>query len=175
MGQIGHGTQFIMSFSSISSENQLKAVSSSTQLPTKHDRTMLEIKRFFWFTICLGIVLVLCLLYFTDTMNNGLPHSAGVPLQEVPGYLFDNGINKLNDNNELNSLISTVRGQDNSRTNVNRSRREVEKSEISKRLQDFQHEWLRQRRARVDWKNIIKPCVDNMAWGLVKDHWGKNQ
>ena len=22
-------------------------------------------------------------------------------------------------------------------------------------------------------ENIIKPCVDNMAWGLVKEHWGK--
>ena len=20
---------------------------------------------------------------------------------------------------------------------------------------------------------MIKPCADNMAWGLVKDHWGK--
>ena len=44
---------------------------------------------------------------------------------------------------------------------------------ISRRLQDFRHEWLRQRRARVDWKSIIKPCADNMAWGLVKEHWGK--
>ena len=80
---------------------------------------MLGIAQYFRFSICLGAVLVLCLLYFTGMMNNDLS-----PL-------------------------------------------------ISRRLQDFRHDWLRQRRARVDWKNIIKPCVDNMAWGLVKEHWGK--
>jgi len=44
---------------------------------------------------------------------------------------------------------------------------------ISRRFQDFRHEWLRQRRARVDWESMIKPCSDNMAWGLIKKHWGK--
>jgi len=44
---------------------------------------------------------------------------------------------------------------------------------ISRRFQDFRHEWLRQRRARVDWESMIKPCSDNMAWGLEKNHWGK--
>ena len=44
---------------------------------------------------------------------------------------------------------------------------------ISRRFQDFRREWFRQRRARVDWERIIKPCGDNMAWGLVKNHWGK--
>ena len=44
---------------------------------------------------------------------------------------------------------------------------------ISRRFQDFRHEWLRQRRARVDWESMIKPCSDNMACGLEKNHWGK--
>ena len=44
---------------------------------------------------------------------------------------------------------------------------------FSRRFQDFRREWFRQRRARVDWESIIKPCSDNMAWGLVKNHWGK--
>ena len=66
-----------------------------------------------------------------------------------------------------------MKGQDNSRNNVHQNRRQVKRSLISRRMQDFRHEWLRQRRARVDWKNIIKPCADNMAWGLVKGDWGK--
>ena len=148
-------------------------MSSSTQLPTKHDRTMLGLKRLFWLTIYLGAVLVLCLLYLTDMVNNGSPLSVVVSQKEVPGYLFGNKINKLNDNNEFKSLINTLREQDNSHNSVNNSRREAEKSEISRKLQDFRHDWLRQRRARVDWENIIKPCVDNVAWGLVKEHWGK--
>jgi len=57
---------------------------------------------------------------------------------------------------------------------VYKRRRQSEKSVISKRLRDFRHEWLRQRRARVDWNNIFEPCVENMVWGLVKDHWGKS-
>jgi len=134
---------------------------------------MLGITRYFWFTICLGAVLVLCSLYFTDTINNGLPLSAVVSLKKVPGYLFGNGISKLNNNNDFNLSINTMRRQDNSRNSLYKSRRQTEKSVISRRLQDFRHDWLRQRRARVDWKNIIKPCVDNMAWGLVKEHWGK--
>ena len=80
---------------------------------------MLRIAQYFRFSIYLGAVLVLCLLYITNMMNNDLS-----PL-------------------------------------------------VSRRLQDFRHDWLRQRRARVDWKSIIKPCADNMAWGLVKEHWGK--
>ena len=131
--------------------------------------------QYFRFSIFLGAVLVLCLLYFTDMMNNGpLPLSAVGYLKEVPGYPFGYaGINKLNNNNEFNSSINTMKGQDNSRNRVNKNRPQAEKSVISRRLQDFRHEWLRQRHARVDWKNIMKPCADNVAWGLVKDHWGK--
>ena len=44
---------------------------------------------------------------------------------------------------------------------------------ISRKFQDFRREWFRQRRARVDWQSLMKPCIDNMAWGLVKNHWGK--
>ena len=146
---------------------------SSSQLPTKHDRTMLGISRYFYFTICVGVVLVFCLLYLTDMINNGSHLSAVVSRKEVPGYLYGNGINKSNNNNEFISSINTMRRQDNSRNGVFKSRRQAERSAISRRLQDFRNEWLRQRRARVDWKNIIEPCFDNMAWGSVKEHWGK--
>jgi hypothetical protein len=105
-----------------------------------------------------------------DVKNNGQPLVGVVSPKQVPGHPFGNGITKLNNNNEFNS---SIKGQDNSRNNVDENRRQTEKSVISRRFQDFRHEWLRQRRARVDWKNIIKPCADNMAWGLVKDHWGK--
>ena len=46
-------------------------------------------------------------------------------------------------------------------------------TEAISRLEDFRREWLRQRRARVDWQEILKPCHDNTAWGQVKDGWGK--
>ena len=121
--------------------------------------------RLFCFPICLVVVLLLCLLYFTDIMNNYPPLFGVVSPREVPGHPFSSGINKLN---------NSIKGQDNSRNSVDENRRQTERSVISRRLQDFQHEWLRQRRARLDWKNIIKPCADNMAWGLVKDHWGKS-
>lgn len=49
----------------------------------------------------------------------------------------------------------------------------AQRSLIAHRFQDFRRQWLRQRRARVDWQSIIKPCSDNMAWGKVNDGWGK--
>ena len=138
---------------------------------------MLGIPQYFRFSICLGAVLILCLLYFTNMMNNGSsPLSAVGYLDEVPGDAFGHRINKLNNNtnnNEFTSSIDAMKGQGNSGNHVYKSRPQAEKSVISRRLQDFRHEWLRQRRARVDWKNIMKPCADNVAWGLVKDHWGK--
>ena len=48
-----------------------------------------------------------------------------------------------------------------------------QKSLISHRFHDFRREWLRQRRARVDWQSIIKPCVKNMVWGQGMDGWGR--
>ena len=112
-------------------------------------------------------------MYFTDMMNN-CPLLVGVtPLREVPGHPFQNGINALNSNNKFNSLVKSEKGQNSSFNNVHQNSRQAKTSLLLRRLQDFQHEWVRQRRARVDWKNIIKPCADNMAWGLVKDHWGK--
>ena len=45
--------------------------------------------------------------------------------------------------------------------------------EIWRPFQDFRYDWFRQRRARFDWQTMVKPCSDNMAWGLVKNHWGK--
>ena len=119
------------------------------------------------FSICLGIVSLLCLLHVTEMMSNDPPAA------KVPGHLFGNGINELNNDNEFNSLVNSMKGQDKCRNSVDENCRQTETSLISRRLQDFRHEWLRQRRARVDWKNLIKPCADNMAWGLVKEHWGK--
>ena len=139
---------------------------SNSQLPKNHHKSLPGMMRLLCFSICLGVVSVLCLLYATEMMNNNPP-----PV-EVPGYL--NGNNKLNNGNEFNSQINSMKGQDNCRNGVDENcRQTAETSLISRRLQDFRHEWLRQRRARVDWKNIIKPCADNIAWGSVKDHWGK--
>ena len=107
-------------------------------------------------------------------MNNDPPLSVIVSPRDVPGHPFDKGINKLNNNNDFSPLIDTIKEQDNSPNSVNENRRQTEASLISRRLEDFRHEWLRQRRARVDWKNMIKPCADNIAWGLVKHHWGKS-
>ena len=41
------------------------------------------------------------------------------------------------------------------------------------RLEDFRRDWLRQRRARVDWQEILRPCHEYTAWGQVKNGWGK--
>ena len=76
-------------------------------------------------------------------INNGSHLSAVVSRKEVPGYLYGNGINKSNNNNEFISLINTMRRQDNSRNSVSKSRRQAERSAISRRLQDFRNEWLR--------------------------------
>ena len=51
--------------------------------------------------------------------------------------------------------------------------RSPQQTEEMARLEDFRREWLRQRRARVDWQEILRPCHDNTAWGQVKDGWGK--
>ena len=130
--------------------------------------------RLLCFSICLGVVLFSCFLYFTDMMNNDPPPSAVVSPKEVPDHLFGNGINKSNNNNDFNSSTNKMKEQDNSGNGVDEILRQTDKAVISRRLETFRHEWLRQRRARVDWKNIIKPCADNMAWGFVKHHWGKS-
>ena len=41
------------------------------------------------------------------------------------------------------------------------------------RFKDFRRDWFRQHRARVDWKSILKPCINNTQWGLEKKYWGK--
>ena len=125
--------------------------------------------RFLCFSVCLGVLLLLCLLHFTDMTDNSPPFPAVVSPREVPGNQFGNRINKLNRNKKITAFINSLKRQGNSRTSVFQTK----KSLISRGLEDFQHEWLRQRRARVDWKSIIKPCADNLAWGLVKEHWGK--
>lgn len=52
-------------------------------------------------------------------------------------------------------------------------RTSISSSTILHRYQDFRSEWFRQRRARVDWRSMIRPCIDNLPWGLVKNQWGK--
>ena len=42
---------------------------------------------------------------------------------------------------------------------------------VNTRLKDFQRDWLRQRRARVDWQSMMESCKDDMAWNPVK--WDK--
>ena len=44
---------------------------------------------------------------------------------------------------------------------------------IHSRFDDFRRDWFRQHRARVDWKSILKPCINNTQWGLEKKYWGK--
>ena len=59
------------------------------------------------------------------------------------------------------------------RTGLSTFYRSPQQTEEMARLEDFRREWLRQRRARVDWQEILRPCHDNTAWGQVKDGWGK--
>ena len=101
-------------------------------------------------------------------MNNTLTLVGVVSPNQVPGHPSGKQYNF-----RFNSSLNAMKRQNHSHKNIDWSGSETEKSAISRRLQDFRHDWLRQRRARVDWKNIIKPCVDNVAWGLVKEHWGK--
>ncbi|XP_015759130.1 PREDICTED: uncharacterized protein LOC107338414 [Acropora digitifera] len=41
------------------------------------------------------------------------------------------------------------------------------------RFYDFRRDWFRQHRARVDWKSMLKPCIDNTQWGVERKYWGK--
>ena len=38
---------------------------------------------------------------------------------------------------------------------------------------DLRDQWLRMHRARADWRALLKPCSDQMAWGTFKSGWGK--
>ena len=44
---------------------------------------------------------------------------------------------------------------------------------VHSRFYDFRRDWFRQHRARVDWKSMLKPCIDNTQWGLERKYWGK--
>ena len=44
---------------------------------------------------------------------------------------------------------------------------------VHSRFYDFRRDWFRQHRARVDWKSMLKPCIDNTQWGVEKKYWGK--
>lgn len=37
------------------------------------------------------------------------------------------------------------------------------------RYADFIETWCRLKRMRMDWKQVLRPCVDNMEWGKKKD------
>lgn len=37
------------------------------------------------------------------------------------------------------------------------------------RYADFIKTWCRLKRMRMDWKHVLRPCVDNMEWGKNKD------
>ena len=37
----------------------------------------------------------------------------------------------------------------------------------------FHYNWLRMHRARTNWREILKPCSDQMSWGSLKSGWGK--
>jgi hypothetical protein len=38
---------------------------------------------------------------------------------------------------------------------------------------DFRYDWLRMHLARTDWREILRPCSNQMAWGTLKSGWGK--
>ena len=120
------------------------------------------------FSLCFGSVLFIGLLYFTDMINNNTQLVGLVFPKQVPEHPFGKQYIL-----KLNSSHNMTKAKDHSREDRVGSRSKTGQLVISRRLQDFQNEWLRQRHARVDWKNILKPCADNMAWGLVKEHWGK--
>ncbi|XP_078349987.1 uncharacterized protein LOC144634826 isoform X1 [Oculina patagonica] len=134
----------------------------------KHNKTMAGLKliHVVWFTVCFGVALMLCLLHLTNVINISTPLAAVVSLKQVARYPFGK-----QDHCQIHSLINTMTRPANS--NKDQDEHVSQMAHISCSLQDFRHEWLRQRRARVDWMNIIRPCADQMAWGSVKDNWGK--
>ena len=40
-------------------------------------------------------------------------------------------------------------------------------------IYSFHYNWLRIHRARTDWRALLDPCSDQMAWGTLKSGWGK--
>lgn len=115
---------------------------------------------------------------FKDNRNHSGPRVGGKSYEEnnIKGNEKLGGINstdikadisivapKLQDSNFDLNMVEII-----SKPHIAR-----DSSMISYRFQDFRREWFRQRRARVDWQSMLKPCSDNMAWGLVKAHWGK--
>ena len=47
------------------------------------------------------------------------------------------------------------------------------KKYTTSRRNDLHYHWLRIHRARTDWRALLKPCSDQMAWGTLKSGWGK--
>ena len=39
--------------------------------------------------------------------------------------------------------------------------------------QNLRYNWLRMHRARTDWRAMLAPCSDQLAWGTLKSGWGK--
>ena len=47
-------------------------------------------------------------------------------------------------------------------------------TELERFKKHFRFHWYRERKARVDWWAIMKPCYDNMEWRQVKPGWEKH-
>ena len=78
---------------------------SSSRFPKNHNKPQPGIMRFLCFSVCLGVPLLLCLLYFTDMTNNSPPFAAVVSPREVPGHQSGNRINKLSRNERIMTFI----------------------------------------------------------------------
>ena len=132
-----------------------------------------------------------------DTPDGKTVHNGDSLSSSVINFSFTNSSNTSNQNGDLNkrqngllisenstsqkaNITTVTPNRDNNNFDLNLvhiiSNPQIihNLTTISPRFQDFRREWLRQRRARVDWQSMIKPCNDNMAWGLVKNHWGKS-
>ena len=51
--------------------------------------------------------------------------------------------------------------------------KELPSRAVHSRFYDFRRDWFRQHRARVDWKSMLKPCIDSTQWGVERKYWGK--
>ena len=46
-------------------------------------------------------------------------------------------------------------------------------TQTEQRNNNFHYNWLRMHRSRINWREILKPCLDQMSWGSLKSGWGK--
>ena len=50
---------------------------------------------------------------------------------------------------------------------------EYSAKKIASKRNNLRYYWLRMHRARTNWRALLKPCSDQMAWGTLKSGWGK--